>query len=194
MISAKEVQQLREMTGVGMMDAKKALEEAGGDMDKAGELLRKSGAVKALKKSDRTVEQGVVESYIHAGNKVGVLLKLLCETDFVARNEQFRQLAHDIALHIAGMKPLYVSADEIPEEVKESEMRIYKGQIEGSGKPEDIVNKIIEGKMQAYASEVSLLDQPYVKDQDKKVKDVIEEHIAKLGENIKVAEFTRYEI
>ena len=194
MISAKEVQQLREMTGVGMMDAKKALEEAGGDMDKAGEFLRKSGAAKALKKSARSVEQGVVESYIHAGNKVGVLLKLLCETDFVARNEQFRQLAHDIALHIAGMKPLYVSADEIPEEVKESEMRIYKGQIEGSGKPEDIVNKIIEGKMQAYASDVSLLDQPYVKDQDKKVKDVIEEHIAKLGENIKVAGFTRYEI
>ena len=176
------------------MDAKKALEEADGDMDKAGEFLRKSGVVKALKKSARSVEQGVVESYIHAGNKVGVLLKLLCETDFVARNEQFRQLAHDIALHIAGMKPLYVSADEIPEEVKESEMRIYKGQVEGSGKPADIVNKIIEGKMQAYASDVSLLDQPYVKDQDKKVKDVIEEHIAKLGENIKVAGFTRYEI
>lgn len=194
MINAKEVQKFREMTGVGMMDAKKALEEADGDMDKAGEFLRKSGAVKALKKSARSVEQGVVESYIHAGNKVGVLLKLLCETDFVARNEQFRQLAHDIALHIAGMKPLYVSADEIPEEVKESEMRIYKGQVEGSGKPADIVNKIIEGKMQAYASDVSLLDQPYVKDQDKKVKDVIEEHIAKLGENIKVAGFTRYEI
>ena len=194
MISAQQVQQLREMTGIGMMDAKKALEEAGGDIDKAGELLRKSGAVKALSKAGRSVEQGVIEAYIHAGNKIGVLLKLLCETDFVARNEQFRQLAHDIALHIAGMKPIYVSADDIPQDVKESETRIYKEQFSGSGKPEDIVNKIIEGKMAAYAAEVSLLDQPYIKDQDKKVKDIIEEHIAKLGENIKVEDFTRFEI
>lgn len=194
MVNAQEVQKLREMTGVGMMDAKRALEESGGDMEKAGEFLRKSGAVKALNKSGRSVGEGIVEAYIHPGNKVGVLLKLLCETDFVARNEQFKQLAHDLALHIAGMKPLYVSGEDIPDDVKESEMRIYREQAAGSGKPEEIINKIIEGKMQAYASEVSLLEQPFVKDQDRKVKDIIDEYIAKLGENIKVGEFIRFEI
>lgn len=194
MVKAKEVQQLRNMTGCGMMECKKALDEAGGDIEKAGEILRKSGAVKALKKSERSTEQGIIEAYIHAGSKVGTLVKLFCETDFVAKNEQFKQLAHDIALHIAGMKPLYVSAEEIPDEIKENEKRIYKEQLEGSGKPEEIVNKIIEGKIQAYAEEVSLLEQPFVKDQDKKVKDVINEYVAKLGENIRVGGFTRYEI
>jgi len=193
MISAQQVHELRERTGVGMMECKKALEEAGGDFDKAVEVLRKSGAAKAVKKSDRSTGQGVIESYIHGG-KVGVLLKLLCETDFVAKNETFKQLAHDIALHIAGMKPLYVSIDDIPEDVRESERRIYREQFAGSGKPAEIIEKIIDGKIQSFAQEVALLEQSFVKDQDKQVKDVINEQISKLGENIKVGGFTRYEI
>lgn len=193
-ISVEQVKKLREMTGVGMMECKKALEEASGDLDKAVEILRKSGAAKAVNKSDRSTHQGIIESYIHTGGKVGVLLKLHCETDFVAKNELFRQLAHDLALHIAGMNPLYVSVDDIPEEIKENEMRIYKEQFAASGKPEEIVNKIIEGKMQNYAAEVTLFEQSYVKDQDKKVRDIINEYIAKLGENIKVGGFVRYEI
>ncbi len=156
--------------------------------------MRKSGATKALKKSERSTGAGIIESYIHPGGRVGVLLKLQCETDFVARNELFRQLAHDLVLHIAGMNPMHVSSDDIAEETKESERRLYREQFAGSGKPEEILNKIIEGKMSAYAAEVSLLEQPYVKDQDKKVKDVIQEYIGKLGENIRVAGFVRYEI
>lgn len=194
MVSAQEVQKLREMTGVGMMDAKRALEESNGDIEKAGELLRKSGAAKALNKAGRSVAEGIVEAYIHPGGRVGALLKLLCETDFVARNEQFHQLAHDLTLHIAAMKPLYVSAEDIPDEVKENEMRIYREQVAGLGKPEEIVNNIIEGKMRAYAAEISLLEQPFVKDQDRKVKNLINDYIEKLGENIKVGEFIRYEI
>jgi len=194
MITAKQVQQLRAQTDCAMMDCKKALEEAGGNTEKAVEILRKTGAAKAQGKSDRSTEQGLVEAYIHVGGKVGVLIKLHSETDFVAKNEQFKELAHDLALHIAGMKPLYVSADEIPKEIVENERRIYGEEFEGSGKPKEIIDKIINGKMQAYASEVSLLEQPYVKDQDKKVKDVINEYIAKLGENIRVAGFIRYEI
>lgn len=176
------------------MECKKALEEAAGDSDKAREILRKSGAAKALKKSERSAEAGIIEAYIHPGGRIGALLKLQCETDFVARNELFRILAHDLALHIAGMVPLYVSSDDIAEEIKENERRLYREQFAGSGKPEEIIAKIIEGKMQAYAAEVSLLEQPFVKDQDKKVKDIIREYVVKLGENIRVAGFTRYEI
>ena len=194
MISAQQVQKLREMTNCGMMECKQALSEARGDMEKAVEILRKSGAAKAVNKSERSASQGLVESYIHAGGKVGVLLKLHCETDFVAKNEMFKQLAHDIALHVAGMNPMYVSIEDIPQEVKDNERRIYKEQFAGSGKPEDILSKIIDGKMQTYAAEIALLEQPFVKDQDKKVKDVISEYIAKLGENIKVGGCVRYEI
>jgi len=182
------------MTNCGMMECKKALAEAAGNMDKAVEILRTSGAAKAVQKADRVAGEGIIESYIHAGGKVGVLLKLHSETDFVARNESFKRLAHDLALHIAGMKPLYVSAEDIPEDVRESERRIYTAQFAGSGKPKEIIDKIIAGKMQTYAAEVALLEQPFVKDQDKKVKDVINDYIAKLGENIKVGGFARYEI
>lgn len=177
-----------------MMECKKALAEANGDVEKASEILRKSGAAKAVKKSERTTRQGLVTAYIHAGGKVGVLLKLHCETDFVAKNELFRELSHDLALHIAGMNPLYVSVDDIPEAVKENERRIYREQFTNSGKPAEIVDKIIEGKAQTYAAEVALLEQAFVKDQDKKVKDVVNDYIAKLGENIQVGGFTRYEI
>ncbi len=194
MINANKVQELRRMTNCGMMECKNALEESGGDMEEAALILRKSGAAKAVKKSERTADQGLVASYIHAGGKVGVLLKLNCETDFVAKNDMFGQLAHDLALHIAGINPLYISVDDIPQEVRENERRIYTEQFSGSGKPKEIIDKIIEGKMQTYAAEVALLEQPFVKDQDKKIKDIINEYIAKLGENIKVAGFVRYEI
>ena len=194
MVSAQQVQQLRELTACGMMECKKALETANGNIEKAVEILRTTGAAKAVKKAEREASAGIIESYIHAGGKVGVLLELHCETDFVAQNEMFRQLAHDLALHIAGMDPLYVSADDIPKEVKENESRIYREQFADSGKPAEIVDKIIEGKIQAYAQDVALLEQSFVKDQDKKVKDVLNEYIAKLGENIQVGGFTRYEI
>lgn len=194
MINANQVQELRRMTNCGMMECKQALEEAGGNLEKATEILRKSGAAKAVKKSQRSADQGLVASYIHAGGKVGVLLKLNCETDFVAKNDVFRQLAHDLALHVAGINPLYIGIDNIPEEVRENERRIYTEQFLRSGKPKEIIDKIIDGKMQTYAAEVALLEQPFVKDQDKKVKDIINEYIAKLGENIKVAGFIRYEI
>jgi elongation factor Ts len=194
MINANQVQELRRMTNCGMMECKNALAEAGGNLEKATEILRKSGAAKAVKKGERAAAAGIVESYIHAGGKVGVLLKLHCETDFVARNDMFGQLAHDIALHIAGMNPMYVSMDDIPEDVRENERRIYSEQFAGSGKSADIIKKIIDGKMQTYAAEVALLEQPFVKDQDKKVKDIINEYIAKLGENIRVGGFVRYEI
>lgn len=176
------------------MECKRALADSGGDTEKAREMLRKSGATKAIAKSERSTGAGIVEAYIHPGGRIGVLLKLHCETDFVARNDLFRQLAHDLVLHIAGMSPTHISADDIPEEIKENERRIYGEQFRDSGKPQDIIAKIIEGKMQTYAAEVSLLEQPYVKDQDKKVKDVISEYVAKLGENIRVAGFIRYEI
>jgi len=194
MIPAQQVQKLRQMTGVSVMECKSALEEAGGDVDKAIEVLRKAGAAKAVRKSERVTQAGIIESYIHAGGNVGVLLKLQCETDFVARNEQFKHLAHDITLHIAGMNPLYVSIGDIPEGVKENEKRIYAEQFRGAGKPQEIIDKIIEGKMRSYAAEVALLEQPFVKDQDKTVQDVIREAIGKLGENISVGGFVRYEI
>ncbi len=194
MISAQLVQQLRAMTNCGMMECKRALAEANGNMDRAVEILRTSGAAKAVQKADRAAGEGIIESYIHAGGKVGVLLKLHCETDFVASNKSFKLLAHDLALHIAAMKPLYVSTEDMPEDVRESEHRIYTEQFARSGKPQEIIDKIIAGKMQTYAAEVALLEQPFVKDQDKKVKDIINEYIAKLGENIKVGGFVRYDI
>jgi len=194
MVSAQSVQQLREKTGVGMMECKKALEEAGGDMNKAIEILRKSGMAKAVKKSERSTDQGIVEAYIHGGGRVGVLLKLLCETDFVAKNDTFKQLAHDLSLHIAGMRPMYVSMDDIPEDIKESERRIYREQFAGSGKPPEVIEKIVEGKLKSFGAELALIEQPFVKDQDKRVGDVINDYIAKLGENIKVGGFVRYEI
>lgn len=193
-MSTDQIQQLRQETGAGIMDAKKAIEEAGGDMTKAREILRKKGTAIAAKKGDRDTREGLVVSYIHPGSKIGVLLKLYCETDFVARTPDFHGLANDIAMHIAAMNPQFKTADEVPAETLETEKRIYKEQFASSGKPEDVINKIVGGKMQKFAEEVALLDQPFVKDQDKKIKEIIEEHIAKLGENIQVGGFVRYEL
>jgi elongation factor Ts len=194
MILAQDVQKLRAMTNCGMMECKNALTESDGDMDKAVELLRKSGAAKAVNKSDRSTGDGLVEAYIHAGGKVGVLLLLNCETDFVAKNELFKELAHELALHIAAMKPLYVNFEDIPQDVVDNERRIYTEQFADSGKPQEVIDKIIDGKMQGYAAETVLLEQSFVKDPNRRIKEVISDYIAKLGENIKVGSFVRYEI
>lgn len=194
MVSTQDVQQLRAETGAGIMDVKKALEEAGGDFEAAREELRKQGAAKAAKKGGREAGDGRVFAYIHSGDKVGVLLKLHSETDFVARTDEFSELGHELALHIAAMNPEYISAEDIPQEVREAEKRIYREQVADSGKPDDVIDKVVEGKMEKFAKEVSLLEQGFVKDQDKTVREIIESYVAKLGENIQVGDFVRYEI
>lgn len=193
-MSTKDIQSLRAETGAGIMDIKKALEEAGGDVDAARDLLRKRGAATAAKKGERETHEGLIVSYIHAGGKVGVLLKLYCETDFVARTEEFQRLASDIAMHIAAMSPQYVSREAVPSEVLEKEKEIYAEGMASEGKPAEIVEKIIQGKVEKFYSENVLPEQSFVKDQDKTVKGRIEESIATLGENIQIGDFVRYEL
>ncbi|PIZ00441.1 translation elongation factor Ts [bacterium (Candidatus Howlettbacteria) CG_4_10_14_0_8_um_filter_40_9] len=192
-INAKDVAKLREMSGVGMMDCKKALEETGGDFDKAIELLRKKGAKAAEKRAGREAKEGIIVSYIHNG-RVGVLLELNSETDFVAKNSDFKNLASEIALQIAAMNPKYISPSEIPNEEIEKEKEIEAEKMKESGKPADIIGKIVEGKIDKYYSEVCLLKQPFFKDEKKTVEDLINEAIAKIGEKIEVGRFARYEI
>lgn len=189
-----QLKKIREITGVSMMECKKALEGSGGDMEKALEILHRQGKIKAQNKAERGTKQGIIESYIHPNKKVGVLLELNCETDFVAKNEEFRELAHDICLQIAAMAPLYVRAEDIPEDFLTEERKIYKEQFSGSGKPKNIIEGIIEGKIKKYCEEVSLLFQPFVKDEKKTVQDIINDHILKLGENIRVKRFVRFQI
>jgi len=189
-----QIKQLREQTGVGIMECKKALNKTGGNIEKAKEILRKAGKELANKKSSRDASQGIVESYIHPNKKVGVLFEIRCETDFVAKSEDFKNLAHEICLQIAAMKPLYVSEEDIPESFLANEKEIYKEQFKKSDKPEKIIDGIIEGKLNKCKKEISLLSQPWVKDESKTIKDLIEEKIAKVGENIKVKRFVRYEI
>jgi len=191
---AKLVKTLREMTGAGILECKKALEETGGNLEEAVELLRKRGIAKAAKKAGRETKEGIIHSYIHAGGRVGVLLELNCETYFVARNEVFKELANEIALQIAAMKPQYVSREDIPREVIEKEGEIAREAAIAEGKPEHIAEKIAEGKLEKFFKEVCLLEQPYIKDDKKTIEDLIKEYIAKLGENIKVSRFCRYEI
>jgi len=189
-----QIKQLREQTGVGIMECKKALNEAGSDIEKAKEILRKAGKELANKKSSRDASQGIVESYIHPNKKVGVLFEIRCETDFVAKSEDFKSLAHEICLQIAAMKPLYISEEDIPESFLANEKEIYKEQFKKSDKPEKVIGGIIEGKLNKCKKEISLLSQPWIKDGSKTIKDLIEEKIAKVGENIKVKKFVRYEI
>ena len=188
-ISTDEVKKLREATGAGMMAAKKALEESA-NFDEAVTILRKKGHASLAKKSDRVAKEGIVVAYIHAGGKVGVLLELNCETDFVGRNAEFKELANEIALHIAAASPLYVSREEVPTNVIDNEKQIYAEQIKG--KPENMQEQIIMGKLEKYYEQVCLLDQPYVREQDKKIKDLIAEKVSKLGENIQVRRFVRF--
>lgn len=192
MVSANDVKELRERTGAGMMDCKRALVEANGDMEKAAVILREKGLAKAAKKSDRIASEGLVVSYIHGNGKIGVLLEVNCETDFVARNEEFQTLCHDIAMQVAAAKPEFVSREEVPEEEIEKEKAILRAQALNEGKPEKIVEKMVEGRLEKYFQEVCLLEQPFIKDQDVTVQDIVKEAIAKLGENITVRRFARF--
>ncbi len=188
------IKELRELTGAGILEIKAALSEADNNKEKAVEILRKKGAVKAGKKADRVANEGLVEAYIHPGGRVGVLLEINCETDFVARTEDFKTLARDLALHIAAANPLYVSMTDVPAEVVEKEKEIYKEQSAAGikGKPEDIVNKILEGKIAKYYEEACLLEQPFAKNGDLKVKDLIAQAVGKMGENVVVKRFSRF--
>ncbi len=191
-IKSDQVRELREKSKAGMMDCKRALVEANGDIEKAAEILREKGLVKALKKASRVTKEGIIESYIHQGSKIGVLLEVNCETDFVARNEMFRSLVHDLALHIAASSPLYISIEDVPAEVAEKEKEIYIKQAANEGKPENIAEKIAEGKLKKYYEENVLLEQRYIRDPDKKIDDLIKEKIATIGENIVIKRFCRY--
>ncbi|OQX90508.1 MAG: elongation factor Ts [Candidatus Coatesbacteria bacterium 4484_99] len=193
-ITAEMVKELKNRTGVGLMDCKRALEEAGGDMELAIEKLRIIGLAKASKKEGRETQEGVVSAYIHPGNRLGVLVELNCETDFAARTEEFKRLAYDIAMHIAASAPDYVSKDQVPEEVLERERKIFYEQIKDLGKPDKVVEKIVEGKLQKRFSEVCLYDQPYVRDPDKTVGELIKEAISKFNENIRVSRFARFKL
>lgn len=193
-ITAADVKKLRDMTGVGMMDAKRALDESGGDIDKAVDALRKAGAAKAAKKADRSASEGVVVSYIHPGGQVGVLVELNSETDFVARNDEFKTLANDIALHIAAMNPQYLKRDDVPAEVLDKEREIIADQLKSEGKPAEMIAKITEGKIEKYYTEVVLLDQPFVKDDSQTVGELVTKAIQAIGENIQVARYARFAI
>jgi elongation factor Ts len=188
------IKKLREATGAGMMDVKKALEDAGWNEEKAVQLLRERGAMKAAKKAEREAREGLIGHYIHHNGRVGVILELNCETDFVARNEVFQNLAKDLAMHIAMMNPRYISAEEIPAEELEKERQIYIQAALNEGKPQPIAEKIAEGRLKKYLEEVVLLEQPFVKDDKVKVKELLQQAIAKTGENIVVRRFCRLEV
>jgi elongation factor Ts len=192
-ISAELVKNLREKTGAGMMECKKALTESNGDFEKAVDVLRQKGLASAVKKAGRTASEGLIESYIHMG-KLGTMIEVNCETDFVARTDDFKELARDIAMHIAAANPLYLTREDVPQEVLEREKEIYKAQV--AGKPAQVVEKIIEGKLEKFFSDTCLVDQIFIKDPDqkKKVKDLVTEKIAKLGENIIIRRFARFQL
>jgi len=195
MVTAQSVKELREKTGAGMMDAKKALEESGGDTEKAIEWLRKKGQQIALKKqSERTAHEGVVESYIHSNSRVGVLLELNCETDFVARNSEFKSLAHDIAMHIAAMNPRFIASGDVPVEVIEKEKEIEREKLHNEGKSADMIEKILEGKMNKFFSDVCLMNQLFVKDDSQTIQDIVNSATAKLGEKVVIRRFSRYSL
>jgi elongation factor Ts len=189
-INPQLVKQLREKTNAGMMDCKRALAEAGGDLEKAETILRTKGIAGASKKSSRATKEGIVASYIHLQGKVGVLVEVNCETDFVAKNENFRAFVKDITLHIAAAHPLYVSRDEVPSALIESEREIYKAQVKG--KPENVVDKIVDGKLDKFYGTVCLLEQGFIKDPDHTIKELVATKITELGENIVIRRFTRY--
>lgn len=194
MFSGQDVVALRQKTGAGILDCKKALTECDGDMDKAIDFLREKGVASAAKKAGRIAAEGIVESYIHMGGKIGVLVELNCETDFVARGEEFHALAHEIALQIAAQKPLYVTREEVPQEVLDKEREILTEQARNEGKPEQIIARMVEGRLVKYYEDFCLLDQKYIKDMDKTIGQLIIEATAKIGEKISVRRFTRYEM
>jgi elongation factor Ts len=196
-IRAADVKALRDRTGAAMMDAKAALEEAGGDADKAIEILRVKGQASAAKRSGRTTAEGIVTSYIHATRKIGVLVEIQCETDFVARTEDFQEFALEVAIHIAGSPspPLYVSAEEIPEELRDAERKVFEAKAREEGKPDDVVSKIVEGQLSKWAKDVALLEQEHVRSdryEGKTIEELRAEFASKTGENVRIARFARY--
>ncbi len=193
-ITSAMVKELRETTGVGMMDCKKALMETGGDIEKAVEYLRKKGLSAAEKKAHRSTNEGVVGSYIHSNNKIGVLIEVNCETDFVARNEKFQEMVRNIAMQVAAASPRWVSSEDVPQDVLEKEREIYREQLKESGKPEKVLDQIVEGKLNKFFKENCLIEQDYIRESNMAVKDYISSVIAVLGENLQVRRFVRYEV
>jgi elongation factor Ts len=193
-ISAQMVKELREKTGVGMMDCKKALTECDGDMEKAVEFLRKKGLATAQKRAGRATSEGIIQSYIHMGGKIGVMVEVNCESDFVAKNEDFQDFAKNIAMHIAATSPVGIAPEDVPAAVVEKEMEIYRGQAKEMGKPEKMLDKIAEGKMAKFYKDNCLLNQPYVRDPNLSITDLLNDTIAKIGENISIRRFARFQI
>lgn len=192
--NTQEITKLRQQTGAGVLACKKALEEANNDFERAVEILRKKGQTKAAEKMERVAKEGIIGFYLHANNKIGAMVELLCETDFVARTEEFQELAHDIAMQVSAQNPLYLSPENIPESVLAKEKEIYRDQMADEVKPAEIIDKIIEGKLNKYFEEVCLLKQTFIKDETKTVEELIKEKIAKIGEKIEVRRFVRFEI
>ncbi len=193
MVEASAVKELRERTGAGMMDCKKALTESNGDMEKAIEILREKGLAAAAKKAGRIASEGIVDAYIHGGGRIGVLIEVNSETDFVAKNEEFRQFVKDMAMQVAATNPLYVKREEVDPQVIAKEREIFKAQALNEGKPEKIVEKMVEGRIEKYYKEICLLEQPFIKDTDKTVQDMLSLMIAKIGENLSIRRFVRFE-
>jgi elongation factor Ts len=193
-ISAEDVKRLRQRTGAGMMDSKKALQEAGGDMDRAVEILRERGLASAQKRAGRSATQGVIDAYIHHNNTVGVLVEVNCETDFVAKTDEFRRLARDVALHIASAMPQWVTRDEVPEEILETERRIYEAEARQKGKPDNALDRLVEGKLQGFFKTTVLMDQQFVKETEKTIQQLVDEVSAKVGEKVAVRRFVRYKL
>jgi elongation factor Ts len=192
--TAKDVQELRRRTGAGMMECKKALEETGGNMEKAVEYLRTKGIAKAEKRAGRATSEGVITSYIHPPGKIGVIVELNCETDFVARTDDFKNLAREVAMHIASAAPLSVDKDGVPADAVERERRIAEEQVRASGKPDHLVSKIVDGKLEAFYKQVALLSQPWIREDKKTIGDLIKEASSKLGENVQVRRFVRFQM
>lgn len=192
-VSLEEVKRLKELTGVGLTDAKVALTEADGDFDKALEAMRKKGLTRAEKKGEREARQGLVDSYVHGG-RIGVVLEVNCETDFVARTDDFKNLVHDVAMHIAASNPEYVNVDDAPADVREAKQAEFTEKVKGEGKPENMVPQIVEGMLKKYFAEKALFEQPFIKNPDQTVGQLVKEHIARLGENIVVRQFKRIEL
>lgn len=194
MISAAAVKELREISGAGMMDCKKALQEADGNIEKAQEILREKGLAAAAKKAGRIAAEGIVESYIHGGGKIGVLVEVNCETDFVANTDEFKSFVRDIAMHIAATNPMYLSEEDIDPAVIEKEREILTVQAQNEGKPAQIIDKMVDGRIKKFKKEICLLDQPFVKDPDMTIQEYVNEKVGKMGEKITIRRFTRYEM
>jgi elongation factor Ts len=194
MIPASVVKELREKTGAGMMDCKKALSETGGDLEKAIEFLREKGLAAAAKKAGRIAAEGLVESYIHMGGKIGVLIEVNCETDFVARTDEFRAFVRDVAMQVAATNPAYLSREEVPQEILDKEKDILKAQALNEGKPEKVIEKIVSGRVEKFYAENCLLEQTFIRDTDKTITDLLKDKISKIGENINIRRFVRFEM